>query len=493
VGNPIRQEVLRALQKWWDERHSRGAAPPGVPTGEKEARTVRTSTPARTTAAPRATVPGVAAAPRAPPQPSWAQRAAEAAAYPEAGMQRVGKKGKPVKEPTGLERIQGSIPPDERRILFERAAGAPQINARVVTSAAVLVNVALSKVAPAHVRTETFRISDRGTLSTTARIGASAAMLLRFKKVIIEAARKADDTIINVIACESWVELKILVPYALYREENGLDDLREAIEAENQGVVIPPFSMKWMRAWRHNEEQWQNGTLPRGRASVIFKVPNKTAGLGLLKEIWVAGNRFQADLYVASRADSLCTICSRWGHSEFRCHSRIPACAICAGAHRMTEHRCEVVTCGRIGRACVHVRVKCPNCAGAHLAQDGRCGAKIAAIDLARQRGWQGKEEGLLTGSQQAGEQHRMRAGSVPSRQPGNWTRIEEEIAAAVTADNTTVAATPTVAGSATAENAAAVNAAAVNTATVNATAENAAAESDTEMTASGIAPPMTL
>jgi hypothetical protein len=67
VGNPIRQEVLRALQKWWDERHSRGAAPPGVPTGEKEARTVRTSTPARTTAVPRATVPGVVAAPRAPP------------------------------------------------------------------------------------------------------------------------------------------------------------------------------------------------------------------------------------------------------------------------------------------------------------------------------------------------------------------------------------------------------------------------------------------
>ena len=136
-------------------------------------------------------------------------------------------------------------------------------------------------------------------------MGASAAMLLRFKKEIIEAARRADNTIINVTACESWVELKILVPYGLYRGKNGLRDLREAIEAENQEVVIPPFSMRWMRAWRHNEEQWQRGTLPRGRASVIFKVPNKTAGLGLLKEIWVAGNRFQAELFVASKADSL--------------------------------------------------------------------------------------------------------------------------------------------------------------------------------------------
>jgi hypothetical protein len=109
-------------------------------------------------------------------------------------------------------------------------------------------------------------------------MGASAAMLLRFKKEIIQAARKADNAIVNVVACESWVELKILVPYDRYRGKDGLDSLREAIEAENQGVVIPPFSMKWMKAWRNYEEQWQRGTLPRGRASVIFKVPNKCGG-----------------------------------------------------------------------------------------------------------------------------------------------------------------------------------------------------------------------
>jgi hypothetical protein len=153
-----------------------------------------------------------------------------------------------MKEPAVLEPIRGSIPPDEYRIIFERAAGAPQISPSVTTSAAGLVNIALSKVAPGHVRTETFRISDRGTLSTTARMGASAAMLLHFKKEIIEAARKADSKIVNVIACESWVELKILVPYGLYRGREGLGQLREAIEAENQGVVISPFSMRWMRA-----------------------------------------------------------------------------------------------------------------------------------------------------------------------------------------------------------------------------------------------------
>jgi len=96
-------------------------------------------------------------------------------------------------------------------IVFERAAGAPQINPAVATSAVVFVNIALSKVAPAHVRTEVFKISTRRRLSTAARASASAAMLLRFKKVIIEVARQADKAIINVIANETWVVLEMLL------------------------------------------------------------------------------------------------------------------------------------------------------------------------------------------------------------------------------------------------------------------------------------------
>jgi predicted RNA-binding Zn-ribbon protein involved in translation (DUF1610 family) len=235
------------------------------------------------------------------------------------------------------------------------------------------------------------------------------------------------------------------VPYGLDRGRNGLGDLREAIEAENDGVVIPPFSIRWMRAWRHNEEQWQRGVLPRGRASVIFKVPNRAAGLGLLKEIWVVGNRFQAELYVASKADSLCSICSMWGHSEFRCHSRMPACGICAGGHKTTEHKCEVVTCGRQARACEHSTVKCPNCGDAHLVQDRRCRMKIAAIRIARGSG----------NPPTRVPETATRTESTAQAPVADWTETEKESAAAVAAN----------------------------------TAENT---EDTEMTSSGIAPPMT-
>ena len=319
-------------------------------------------------------------------QSNWAQRAAAAAALPQSDYRWVGKGGKPDREPTGLEPIKGLIPHDERGIVFERVAGAPQINPVVAASAAAFVNIALSKVAPAHIQTEAFRISAQGRLSTTARFGASAAMLLRFKKQVLEAARKADRAIINVVANETWAKLKILVPYDRYRHPNGLAELREQIEAENPGVVVPPLSMKWMQAVSTIECHYQAGRLPKNAASGIFKVPGKAAAQKLLVEMWVAGNRFHALPYIPDKADTLCGMCGWWGHSEFRCQQGAATCAICAGSHRTEEYRCEVAMCGKVRKVCPHTEMKCPNCGGHHPAQAARCQAKRAAIEIARGR-----------------------------------------------------------------------------------------------------------
>jgi len=256
----------------------------------------------------------------------------------------------------------------------------------VASSAAAFVNIALSKVAPAHIRTEAFRISVQGRLSTTARFGASAAMLLRFKKEVLKAARKADKAIINVVANETWAELKILVPYDRYQHPNGVAELRELIEAENPGVMVPPLSMKWMRAVSTIERHYLAGRLPKNAASVIFKVPGKAAAQKLLVEMWVAGNKFHALPYIPDKADTLCGVCGRWGHSEFRCQRGVATCTICADSHRTEEHRCQVATCGKVGKVCPHTEMKCPNCGGRHLAQDARCQAKRAAIEIARGR-----------------------------------------------------------------------------------------------------------
>jgi len=88
-------------------------------------------------------------------------------------------------------------------IVFERAAGAPQITPAMATSVVAHINVTFSKVAPPHVRTTVWKISARGRLSTMACEGALAAMLLLFWKEIIEAAQKADKGAIDMAANES--------------------------------------------------------------------------------------------------------------------------------------------------------------------------------------------------------------------------------------------------------------------------------------------------
>lgn len=209
-------------------------------------------------------------------------------------------------------------------------------------------------------------------------------MLLLFRKGIIEAARKADKGIIDVRTNESWTALKILVPYGRYRHPEGLADLRAQIEAENEGVIIPPTSILWMRAKRTVEEHFQRGRLPLGSASVVFKVPNKVAGEKLMSEIWVAGNKFKAHPYIANKAFTLYGVCSLWGHSEFQCPRSEPVCAVCLGGHRTESLKCEMATCGAIRRVCCHAAMKCPNCGGNHQANDARCPAKLNAIAIAR-------------------------------------------------------------------------------------------------------------
>ena len=223
-----------------------------------------------------------------PPESSWAQRTEAAAALPQTSQfQKVGRNGKTAKEASGLEPIKCSLSWDERMIVFEWAAGAVPITLAMALVVVAHVNIVLRKVAPTHLRTTQGKIAHWGRLSMMSQKGASATMLFHFKKEIIEAAWKVDRGIINVIANESWVELKFLLAYERYWHPEGLEELWLQIEAENEGVVIPLFSMRWMRAKWVIEDHYQQGKLPSSRASVVFKVPNKAAEQKLQSEMWV--------------------------------------------------------------------------------------------------------------------------------------------------------------------------------------------------------------
>jgi len=122
----------------------------------------------------------------------------------------------------------------------------------------------------------------------------------------------------------------------------------------------------------------------------------------------VAGNIFKAQEYIANKADMLCAVCSQWGHSEFRCPRSAAVCAVCSGNHRTEAHKCEVATCGAIGRACPHTVMKCPNCGGNHPAKDARCQAKLMANAVAR---------GMRNGSHGPEAQHTL-APRIPTAPP---------------------------------------------------------------------------
>jgi len=130
--------------------------------------------------------------------------------------------------------------------------------------------------------------------------------------------------------------------------------------------------MMWKWAVGTIEQHYQAGRLPKNMTSVIFKVPGKVAAQKLLVEMWVVGYKVRALPYIPNKADTLCGMCGQWGHSEFRCQCSVATCTICAGSHRTEEHRCEVVTCGRVGKVYPHTEIKCPICGGGHPAQDAR-------------------------------------------------------------------------------------------------------------------------
>lgn len=61
------------------------------------------------------------------------------------------------------------------------------------------INIALHKVAQAHVRID----PSQGQLTTAASLGADANMLLVFKEIILQAARNHDQSIAEIQANEN--------------------------------------------------------------------------------------------------------------------------------------------------------------------------------------------------------------------------------------------------------------------------------------------------
>jgi hypothetical protein len=313
------------------------------------------------------------------------------------GFTTVGKNGRARKESQAIASGPGDLAlkpitrgntEDDRKVIFPRdgLTPHPQGNAMAIHSE---VNRALHKAGvPAHVRLAKLRRNENGVLTGLVEDKTNARQFLRYADLILLAARKADPGL-GVIAVESnetWARLKIhgvqLQRYMRDDPAEGLQLLREEIEAENPGVQIPTAG--WLVAPRWIKERWLREEIKS--SSVVLAVKDRAVADRLrTKGLKAAGVYYAVERYVAEGPDVICARCCTWGHIEEKCKHPTPRCMWCAGNHRSSDHRCLVTVCSaKPGDRCKHVTEKCCNCGGNHNARSKHCPQKIEAIRRAK-------------------------------------------------------------------------------------------------------------
>lgn len=97
----------------------------------------------------------------------------------------------------------------------------------------------------------------------------------------------------------------------------------------------------------------------------------------------------RVEAFHEAQADSICGICSGWGHGEHNCASPNPP--VCPMRTRPPNGRAQVRCRGVQGVrvACVQVVTRCPNCRGPQGARSPQCPRKKEALEKANN--WEGK------------------------------------------------------------------------------------------------------
>jgi len=260
------------------------------------------------------------------------------------------------------------------------------------------VNRALFEAKVPHfVRIQGVMKDTSGCLTTITTPGATAEMLLRYREIVIKAARKVDTGIVDIKTNKLWERVKMhSVNFDRYlgkKTGGGLEKLRQELQAENEGVVLP-LAISWIGELKDVQNKKGEG---KKASTVVFAVKGSKMAEKVLKgELRAAGVKYDVEKFTTAGPDSFSGVCSRWGHVEAKCGAlNMPACIICAGRHLTKDHKCNVVGCkASAGQNCTHNVDKCVNCKGNHIAKGNCCVKKQEAIKMAKEerRTWKERE-----------------------------------------------------------------------------------------------------
>jgi hypothetical protein len=157
---------------------------------------------------------------------------------------------------------------ENRRVTFKRNNAlliSQKKDSEIVSAVHRALHVAR---APHHIRMGTITMNIRGTITALATLEALADMLAAWREVVVKAAKRIDQGIIDLEKNETWEKVKMhgisFDQYAV-KKLGGLEKLRQEIQAKNEGVVVP-MAINWLgrssdlwrsvRAGRNRRRQW---------------------------------------------------------------------------------------------------------------------------------------------------------------------------------------------------------------------------------------------
>jgi len=286
---------------------------------------------------------------------------------------------------------------EKRRVTFKRDNGLP-LSQKKDLDISSEVNRALFKAKVPHfVRIQGVTKNTRECLSTITTPAATAEMLIWYREIVIKAARKVDAGVVDIETSELWQKVKMhgvnFDRYLGKKMGGGLEKLRQELQAENEGVVLP-LAISWIGGPKDVQKKKAEG---KKASTVVFAVKGSKMAENVLKGgLRAAGVKYDVEKFMNAGPDSFCGVCSRWGHVETKCGSlKMPGCMLCAGRHLTKDHKCNVVGCkANAGQNCTHNVDKCVNCKGNHIAKANCCVKKQEAIKTAREerRTWKERE-----------------------------------------------------------------------------------------------------
>jgi len=286
---------------------------------------------------------------------------------------------------------------EKRRVTFKRDNGLPLSQKKDLDISSEVNRALFEAKVPHFIRIQGVTKNTRGCLSTITTPAATAEMLIRYREIVIKAARKVDVGIVDIETNELWERVKMhgvnFDRYLGKKTGGGLEKLRQELQAENEGVVLP-LAINWIGGPKDVPKKKAEG---KKASSVVFAVKGSKMAEKVLKGgLRAAGMKYDVEKFVNAGPDSFCGVCSRWGHVDAKCGSlKMAACMLCAGRHLTRDHKCNVVGCKvNAGQNCAHNVDKCVNCKGNHIAKANCCVKKQDAIKVAREerRTWKERE-----------------------------------------------------------------------------------------------------